>query len=475
MGLAASAGANGCANRPSSELSRMQQQLDDMNTRLEQQTAVLHRALGKQIPIEVPPDVLRALSSVESQLADPARWPASDKEAESLRRDLDQLVGHSLPPWAEDDLLPRLNSARWAVQALWLLRRPQPAAEESARWADDLRSLRAASPDLSGNDFRDSFARLKVDLEKRQNELELAARNHDRAEAIALAEKAVNDEMGIPEAIAALEGYDDEKSKALRRSLTVHFLDSDTLKKLELLRATLSAAQSLPTDNMRLAGAIKVQDAAAGLLLDLLAETPQREVAIRGARQFAEQSEAQTRTLIRQQQETAEVKVRAYQKWALEMIRRFDADNGWHYEATLPWVQQHLRAFKIAEEDIDWELFDRFPSTRELIQERLGVDLTATRGARLTAGQQRAIYVAAAGGTLNVISWKENIDQEIAYRVTRDAVIQFVLPVNPALLDPPVAQLYQRAFQKGWTRLEGRPEQLYVAEQSAVVKKKGLD
>jgi hypothetical protein len=36
-------------------------------------------------------------------------------------------------------------------------------------------------------------------------------------------------------------------------------------------------------------------------------------------------------------------------------------------------------------------------------------------------------------------------------------------------------QTYQRAFQKGWTRLEGRPEQLQVAEQSAVAKKKGLD
>jgi hypothetical protein len=475
IGLAAFTGAHGCANQSSPELARMQRQLDEMNVRVEQQTAVLHRALGKYVPIQIPDDVLRALTSIEERLADPARWPTSETEAETLRGELDHLVSKRLPSWAEEELLPRLNSARWAVQALWLLRQRQPGGGEAAQSAEDLRALRAAAPNESRNESKAAIARLKADLSRRQNDLELTAHRHDLAQATAQAEKAVKDRTGLADAVVALAGYDDESSNTLRRELTTLVLNADTIQKLDLLKATLAAAQGLPSESTRLAGLLKVQDAAASLLLDLLAEKPQRGESVQKAREFLGECEAQARALARQQQEAMELKVRAYQKWALGMILRFDGDNGWHYEATLSWVQQHLRAFKTAEADIEWELFNQFPSTRDLIQEKLGVDLSATRGTRLTVGQQRAIYLAAAGGTLNVISWKDNIDQEIAYRVTRDALVQFLLPVSPALLDPPVAQLYQRAFQKGWTRLEGRPEQLHVAEQSAVMKKKGLD
>jgi hypothetical protein len=211
------------------------------------------------------------------------------------------------------------------------------------------------------------------------------------------------------------------------------------------------------------------------LLLDLLAETPPRPAAVATVRDVVHQAEARGRAGARRQQEAAGEKGRAYQKWALGMIRMLDDTTGWDDEATLPWVLGHLRAFKAAEADVDWELFTLFPSTQDLIQERRGADLSGTRGARLTADQQKDVHQRAAGGVRNVIHWAGNIDQEIAYRVTRDAMVQYLLPVNPALLDPPVAQLYHRAFQKGRARLEGRPDQLFVAEQSAVVTKRGLD
>jgi hypothetical protein len=105
------------------------------------------------------------------------------------------------------------------------------------------------------------------------------------------------------------------------------------------------------------------------------------------------------------------------------------------------------------------------------MEERLNLDLSQLQGATLTAETQQAIYRAAARTT----GWRANIDQEIAYRTTRDGMVRFLLPINTGLLEPPVAQLYHKAFQKGWSKLEGRPDQLYVAQQSAVVQKKGLD
>ena len=54
-------------------------------------------------------------------------------------------------------------------------------------------------------------------------------------------------------------------------------------------------------------------------------------------------------------------------------------------------------------------------------------------------------------------------------------MVKFLLPIQPNLLDPPLAQLYQQAFSKGWQKLEGREDQLFVAQQSAIVLKKNLE
>ncbi len=89
----------------------------------------------------------------------------------------------------------------------------------------------------------------------------------------------------------------------------------------------------------------------------------------------------------------------------------------------------------------------------------------------LTAAKKKEIYNEAWGS----VSWKNNVDTEIAYRATRDGMIKFLLPIQAHLLDPPVAQLYQQAFSKGWQKLEGREDQLFVAKQSATVHKKTLE
>jgi hypothetical protein len=42
------------------------------------------------------------------------------------------------------------------------------------------------------------------------------------------------------------------------------------------------------------------------------------------------------------------------------------------------------------------------------------------------------------------------------------------------LLDLPVQERYQRAFQNGWKKLDGRQDQTEVAEQTAVIVKRSL-
>jgi hypothetical protein len=85
--------------------------------------------------------------------------------------------------------------------------------------------------------------------------------------------------------------------------------------------------------------------------------------------------------------------------------------------------------------------------------------------------KQKEIYLTA----YRRIGWKNSIHREIAFRTTRDGMVKFLLPINVNLLELPVAQLYHKAFSRGWEKLNDREDQLYVAEQSAVVRKKGLE
>jgi len=53
-------------------------------------------------------------------------------------------------------------------------------------------------------------------------------------------------------------------------------------------------------------------------------------------------------------------------------------------------------------------------------------------------------------------------------------MIDHLLPVNVALLDLPVHERYQQAFQTGWQKLDGHDDQTDVAKASAVAEKKSL-
>ena len=51
-------------------------------------------------------------------------------------------------------------------------------------------------------------------------------------------------------------------------------------------------------------------------------------------------------------------------------------------------------------------------------------------------------------------------------------MVNQLIEISANHLDVPVAQLYQKAFQKGWERLDGRDDQLHVAQKSATTVKK---
>ena len=74
------------------------------------------------------------------------------------------------------------------------------------------------------------------------------------------------------------------------------------------------------------------------------------------------------------------------------------------------------------------DILKEIPAIKGIIQEKLGVDMSDVTGSKLTVDKQHEIYKAAWG----VTGWKKGVDSEIAYRVTRDQMVKYLLPINLA-------------------------------------------
>src|SRR5438105_4569053 len=81
------------------EVTVLHERVAALSTKLDQQTAVLHRALGKYVPVEVPPETLQQIQGFQDRLADVQRWPSSAESAEQLRLELEDLLKKRVPPW----------------------------------------------------------------------------------------------------------------------------------------------------------------------------------------------------------------------------------------------------------------------------------------------------------------------------------------------------------------------------------------
>jgi hypothetical protein len=140
----------------------------EISTRIEQQTAGLHRVLSNVLPVKMPPDWDSRLTDVEAQVADTNRWP---KDATEAQRFLDQTSAliKDLPAWAEADYLPRLNPIRWAAMAFVNLHPSKGFTPPNEQLADQLNTLISTKPEGGSSELEQ---RLKKDAERRSAEAE---------------------------------------------------------------------------------------------------------------------------------------------------------------------------------------------------------------------------------------------------------------------------------------------------------------
>jgi len=417
--------------------------------------------LRQNIPFETD----QKLKDLESVLNNPKEWPQDQAAAEKMRQELDEIV-QTLSPAAVERNLPQLARLNWGVEALWVLRTHAKASPEQLDEAE------STIQELLEREPGGHFPEIRKELETRLKQLEPQVRNFQVKQLVDRANRALEGKEDASAAYSSLEEYRGETEiAAILPKLREKVLGEIGRERIETFERNLTKTRSWGDDRARQVSLLTTQEGLLRLIVDLELEDAAPKEVLDKAKTLLTQCDKELVSLASKQQEHYAEKLRRYQAWALEQIRKFDSPNGWYYDQTLSWIDSELRKFRDATEDEEWIGFQIFPSLKELFQEKLGVDLSGMNGAMLTAEKRKEIYDAA----WQRIGWKNSIDKEVAYRTTRDGMVKFLLPIQPHLLDPPVAQLYHQAFSKGWQKLEGREDQLYVAQQSAIVRKKTVE
>lgn len=193
--------------------------LDAISAQAEQQTVLINRALGKIIPYTLPPKVEADITAIEKQLGDESKSHMAAADIQKLNEQLRSVV-NDLPPWAQEEVLPRIVPMRWELEALWVLSN-QPSNDETSITTH----IRAAESLLSQKPLSDSdkqekrLDKLEDNLKKQQESLDLSLANIERALVLEKAKRAIEGKENVEAAASLLGAYEDKEAKELSAKL----------------------------------------------------------------------------------------------------------------------------------------------------------------------------------------------------------------------------------------------------------------
>ncbi len=290
---------------------------------LQQQTAVIHRALGKVIPIELPKPLTGKLSALESRIENTNSWPKNPAEANEMLAGLRDLVVQ-IPPWVEEDLLPRLNAVRWGVQSLQVLQTNanvdgEALATATETFADQI----STRPDGGSTNIANALESWKADAMQK-------FAIYRRESAI----KDAKDQLGLPVMTDGpavwqrLSEWTNEPTCGqeiveLRKKLRASLLKDEVANFTNTTTASVQRLISLTNVALRQAGYFRTMENVTAQRLKLLDEKDVPDSAVTALADLSAYVEARIKAEADKQKQEDAARVRGYQQWALQSISDF--------------------------------------------------------------------------------------------------------------------------------------------------------
>jgi hypothetical protein len=300
------------------------EKMDATLNMVQQNTAVMHRALGKVIPVELPEALTNQLAALEARIADENSWPKDSTNTDAMVAELRGLI-RQIPPWAEEDYLPRLNALRWAVQSLELIQANVNAlGEDLDAAADAYANQLSIQPDGGA-------ANIVAALTSRQQDATARFAAFRRDSAIIDATNQLN--LAVMDnglmAWQTLGAWTNDPTQGqkvleLRRQLHARLLEDDMSKFIASVDAGLAQATNEPS--------LTIRQISFGKLLDgvvsqrqILLESPDAAASLSdGLKNLAARIEKAIKADGKSQEAEQETKSLDYQSWALSQIQKFN-------------------------------------------------------------------------------------------------------------------------------------------------------
>lgn len=408
--------------RLESRLAQSEQQTKEKIAELanivQQQTAVMHRALGKVIPVELPESLTKKLGALQARIMDDKSWPKDAAEADAMLADLRELV-RQIPPWAEEDLLPRLNALRWSAQSLQMLQaNGNVEGEALATAADAFANQISSQPDGGPTNIAAVLASRQADATQRFAAYRLEKAIRDAKEQLGLA--VATDALAVWQRLGEWTNSTTRGQQVLelRQQLRSRLLEDEITIVAEAAKADLQRLGIVTNVALRQAGYFRTLENVTVQRLKLLEETGVPITAVNLLADLSASVESRIKAESEKQKKEDAGRVRGYQEWALRRVQQFRKDL---YEAENQKIERIIP----------------IPGTGRFIP---APSKTGTR-----------------------------------YRMIRDAIVSNLLPISLGHLDPAVAKIYTQAFEDGWNKLGGKDEkylQTEVAQKEATSPKK---
>lgn len=303
-------------------------QVTNLGVSLQQQTSVVHRALGKVIPVELPESLIKKLGAMEARILDENSWPKDAAESDAMLGELRDLV-RQIPPWAEEDLLPRLNALRWGVQSLLVLRgNANVAGEELATAAEAFANQITIQPDIGSTNIAGLLATRQADATQRFTVYRRETAIKDAKDQLALA--VTSDALAAWQRLSEWTNSPTHAQQVLelRQQLRARLLKDEVAKFTEATKASLQRFDALTTVALRQAGYFRTMEHVTVQRLQLLEEPDIPPSAGKELADLSASVEARIKAEMEKQRREDTENIRGYQQWALEKIAAFRKDFG---------------------------------------------------------------------------------------------------------------------------------------------------
>ena len=293
---------------------------------VQQNTAVMHRALGKIIPVELPEVLTNQLAALEARIADEKYWPKDSTNTDAMVAKLRGLI-RQIPPWAEEDYLPRLIALRWAVHSLELIQSNVNAKGEALDAAADAYANQLSiQPDGGAANIAAALTNRQQDATARFAAFRRDSAIIDAKEQLGLA--VMTDGLGAWQHLAEWANDPTVGSNALelRQQLHTRLLDDEIAKYSDTTKDELGKLDAITNSPLRQAAYLRTLENVTIQRLRLLQESDATPSTVNALTDLSTAFETRIKGESDKQRQVESGRERGYQQWALEQISNFRSE-----------------------------------------------------------------------------------------------------------------------------------------------------